>query len=184
MMNDSSVATKSLFEIDKHLDELVKKIELLSYVNPINIESEKVKFFASKYLTDPVFIYPDIDFDRFRLHREFFSQPLELIQNDRLRNLYEDTIYTYSGLIQCIETIGNGKKFYYNSLPLFQNPTEQDVENTEFILHFHDDKAQECEVQNTTLHRPKKFLSVLPKTTTSPTTLALVNYGSYCHGVK
>ena len=29
MMNDSSVATKLLFEIDKYLDELVKKIELL-----------------------------------------------------------------------------------------------------------------------------------------------------------
>ena len=70
MMNDSSVATKLLFEIDKYLDELVKKIELLSYVNPINIESEKVKFFASKYLTYPVFIYPDIDFDRFRLGRK------------------------------------------------------------------------------------------------------------------
>ena len=146
MMNDSSVATKSLFEIDKYLDELVKKIELLSYVNPVNIESEKVKFFASKYLTDPVFIYPDIDFDRFRLHREFFSQPLELIQNDRLRNLYEDTIYTYSGLIQCIETIGNGKKFYYNSLRSFGTPTEQDVENAKFILHFHDDKSSECEI--------------------------------------
>lgn len=146
MMNDSSVATKSLFEIDKYLDELVKKIEVLSYVNPINIESEKVKFFASKYLTDPVFIYPDIDFDRFRLHREFFSQPLELIHNDRLRNLYEDTIYTYSGLIQCIETIGNGKKFYYNSLRSFGTPTEQDVENAKFILHFHDDKSSECEV--------------------------------------
>jgi hypothetical protein len=63
-----------------------------------------------------------------------------------LRNLYEDTIYTYSGLIQCIETIGNGKKFYYNSLRSFGTPTEQDVENAKFILHFHDDKSSECEI--------------------------------------
>ena len=42
--------TKALFEIDTYIDQLVKKIELLSYVNPINIESEKERFFSSKYL--------------------------------------------------------------------------------------------------------------------------------------
>ena len=33
--------------------------------------------------------------------------------------LYKDIIYFYSGLIQSIETIGEGKKFYYNSLHSF-----------------------------------------------------------------
>ena len=41
MVNDSSVTTKALFEIDSYIDQLVKKIELLSYVNPLNIEKEK-----------------------------------------------------------------------------------------------------------------------------------------------
>lgn len=145
MMNDSTVATKALLEIDTYLDSLIKKIELLGYVNPINIESEKEKFFASKYLTDPEFIYPEMDFDKFNLHREFFSQPLELIEDERLRNLYEDIIYAYSGLIQCIETIGEGRKFYYNSLRSFGTPTEQDVENAKFILHFTDDENSKDE---------------------------------------
>ncbi len=136
MMNDSSVATKALFEIDNYIDQLVKKIELLSYVNPINIEEEKQKFFASKYLSDPHFVYPSIDFDKFDLHREFFSQSIEQIEDARLKTLYEEIIYCYSGLIQCIETIGEGKKFYYNSLRSFGTPTEQDVENAKFILHF------------------------------------------------
>lgn len=144
-MKESSVATKALLEIDQYIDNLVKKIELLSYVNPINIESEKEKFFASKYLTDPIFIYPDIDFDKFRLHREFFSQPLELIEDKVIRDLYEDIIYAYSGLIQCIETIGEGKKFYYNSLHSFGTPTEQDVENAKFILHFPDQIDEDLE---------------------------------------
>lgn len=144
MTNDTSVATKALFNIDKRIDNLVKKIELLNYVNPINIEAEKEKFFASKYLTDPQFIYPEIDFDKFHLHREFFSQPIEEIEDKRLRNLYEEIIYTYSGLIQCIETIGESKKFYYNSLHSFGTPTEQDVENAKFILHFDaEDEADE-----------------------------------------
>lgn len=140
-MNESNVVTKSLFQIDKYIDNLVKKIELLSYVNPINIEEEKQRFFASKYLTDPNFAYPKRDFDKFKLHREFFTQPIELIEDERIKNLYEEIIYTYSGLIQCIETIGEGKKFYYNSLHSFGTPTEQDVENAKFILHFEEEDA-------------------------------------------
>ena len=135
-MKDSKVATQALFTIDTYIDQLVREIELLSYVNPINIEEQKQAFFASKYLSDPEFQYPSINFDKFNLHREFFSQPLELIEDTDLKNLYEDIIYFYSGLIRCIETIGDGKKFYYSSLHSFGTPNEQDVENAKFILHF------------------------------------------------
>ena len=105
-MKDSNVASKVLFEIDTNVNAIVKKIELLSYVNPINMEEEKAKFFNSKYLADPKFKYPVIDFDRFQLHRQLISQPIEEIENEYTRELYEDTIYAYSGLIQCIQTIG------------------------------------------------------------------------------
>lgn len=142
-MSRIDIEQKALLQIDQNIDHLVKKIELLSYVNPINIETEKERFFASKYLTDPVFRYPEIDFDRFRLHRELFTQPLEEIEDKEIYQLYEDIIYTYSGLIQCIETIGEGKKFYYNSLHSFGTPTERDVENAKFILHFDDDEDKD-----------------------------------------
>ena len=139
-MGKINIEQKALFQIDQNIDSLVKKIELLSYVNPTNIEEEKKRFFASKYLTDPVFTYPDIDFDKFKLHRELFTQLLEDIEDEEIRQLYEDIIYTYSGLIQCIETVNEGKKFYYNSLHSFGTPTENDVENAKFILHFDDDE--------------------------------------------
>ncbi len=139
-MSKIDIEQKALLQIDHNIDELVKQIELLSYVNPTNIEEEKERFFDSKYLTDPVFKYPEIDFDKFNLHRELFTQPLENIEDKEIKQLYEDIIYTYSGLIQCIETIGEGKKFYYNSLHSFGTPTEKDVENAKFILHFEDDE--------------------------------------------
>ncbi|GGD28742.1 flavohemoglobin expression-modulating QEGLA motif protein [Hyunsoonleella pacifica] len=142
-MVDNSTSQKVLLEIDKNIDMLVKQIELLSYVNPINIEEEKERFFASKYLTDPIFQYPNINFDKFKLHRELFTQPLEQITDKDIRNLYEDIIYAYSGLIQCIENIGNGKHFYFNSLHCFGTPTENDVENAKFILHFEDENRGE-----------------------------------------
>ena len=148
-MNDTSLQNKTLFEIDNCIDQLVKKIELLNYVNPINIESEKEHFFSSKYLTDPNFKYPERDFDKFNLHKEFFKLTISEIEDDVLRDFYEDIIYFYSGLIQCIETIGTGKRFYYNSLRSFGTPTEQDVENAKFILHF------EAEDKNSEMFQPK-----------------------------
>ncbi|WP_394800486.1 flavohemoglobin expression-modulating QEGLA motif protein [Aestuariivivens sediminicola] len=143
MKMDRQVSTEILLDIDNAIDALVKQIELLSYVNPINIEEEKERFFSSKYVKPPVFEYPEINFDRFRLHRELFTQPLELIEDEQIKNLYEEIIYAYSGLIQCIETIGTEKKFYYNCLHCFGTPTETDVENAKFILHFEDEDDQD-----------------------------------------
>ncbi|PQJ23305.1 flavohemoglobin expression-modulating QEGLA motif protein [Tenacibaculum sp. SG-28] len=134
--------SKKLIKIDKRIDKLIKKVELLNYVNPLNIEEEKQKFFASKYLKDPSFIYPLRDFDKFKIHRKFFSNKIEFIEDERIRNLYQDIIYFYSGVVRCIETIGEGEQFYYNSLHSFGTPTEQDVENARFILHFEEEPKE------------------------------------------
>ncbi len=128
-----------LFEIDANLDGLVKKIELLSYVNPLNIEKEKHQFFASKFTQDPVFRYPKLKFNPYNLHRLFFTQRLERIEDEDARNMYKEIIYYYSNMVQCIETIGQKKNFHYNSLRVYGSPTEKDVENARFILHFADE---------------------------------------------
>jgi uncharacterized protein (TIGR02421 family) len=133
----------SLFEIDQNLDRLVKNIELLNYLNPLNIEQEKKRFFASKFTEEPQFKYKKIKFSPFKLQRLFFNQRLERIEDDDIRGLYRDIIYEYSGLIGCIDTIGKGKQFYYNSLKVFGTPKERDVENARFILHFADEQEGE-----------------------------------------
>lgn len=131
----------ALFDIDSNLNRLVKRIELLNYVNPLNIEKEKHRFFASKYTLEPEFKYPKLKFDSYKLQRLFFSQRLERIEDESIRKLYQDVIYYYANMIQCIETIGQGKKFYYNSLRAFGTPTEKDVQNARFILHFMDEPS-------------------------------------------
>jgi len=129
---------QDLFDIDANLNRLVKKIELLNYINPLNIENEKKQFYASKFNYEPNFNYPKLKFNGYKLHRLFFSQRLERIEDDDIRSLYEDIIYEYSGLIECIETINQGRKFYYNSLKSFGTPTERDIDNAKFILRFDD----------------------------------------------
>ncbi|WP_431157790.1 flavohemoglobin expression-modulating QEGLA motif protein [Winogradskyella poriferorum] len=134
---------QDLFDIDANLNRLVKNIELLNYINPLNIASEKKKFYSAKYNYEPQFKYPKIRFNGYKLHRLFFSQRLERIEDDAIRQLYEDIIYEYSGLIECIETIGQGRKFYFNSLKSFGTPTEKDIENATFILRFDDSDFNE-----------------------------------------
>ncbi|MEM7187270.1 MAG: tyrosine/phenylalanine carboxypeptidase domain-containing protein [Bacteroidota bacterium] len=133
----------NLHKVDTHLNRLVKKIELLNYINPINIEQEKRNFFSSKYNVNPNFKYKRIDFDPHKLQQELFSQDIDSIKDTESRNFYREVIYDYSSLIQCIETIGKGSKFYYNSLKSFGTPTEKDVENAKFILHFEDEENEE-----------------------------------------
>ncbi len=130
---------ENLFDIDTNLNRLVGKIELLSYVNPINIEKEKHRFFASRYSENPTFKYPKLRFNPYKLHRLFFSQRLERIEDPDIAELYEDIVYYYANMIQCIDTIGGGKKFYYNSLRAYGTPKERDVRNARFILHFEDE---------------------------------------------
>jgi len=130
-----------LFAIDARLNKLVQKIELLNYINPINIEQERRHFFASKYNINPKFKYRKVDFDTHRLQQELFSQDINSIEDEEARSFYRDVIYDYSGLVQCIETIGKGAKFYFNSLKSFGTPTEKDVDNAKFILHFSDTES-------------------------------------------
>jgi uncharacterized protein (TIGR02421 family) len=126
---------QELFDIDANLNRLVKKIELLSYLNPLNAEKEKQRFFASKFTDEPILKYPKIKFHPYKLHRMFFSQRLERITDQKVQRLYQDIIYYYSNMVQCIQTIGEPKKFHYNSLRVYGTPTEKDVLNAKFILH-------------------------------------------------
>ncbi len=132
-------AYQDVLDIDANLNRLVKKIEVLNYVNPLNIEGEKKQFYSSKFNYEPNFRYPKLRFDAYKLHRLFFSQRLERIRDNDIRQLYQDIIYEYSGLIECIETINQGRKFYFNSLKSFGTPTEKQIDNAKFILRFDDD---------------------------------------------
>lgn len=129
----------NVFAIDANLDRLVKKIELLTYLNPLNIEKEKHRFFSSKFVNEPVFKYKKLQFDPYKLNRLFFSQRLERIKDEQIMKFYQEVVYYYANMIQCIETIGQNKKFYYNSLRVYGTPTEKDVQNARFILHVADE---------------------------------------------
>lgn len=154
---------QDLFDIDANLNRLVKNIELLNYINPLNIAAEKKKFFSSKYNYEPQFKYPKMRFNGYKLHRLFFSQRLERIDDEDIRQLYEDIIYEYSGLIECIETIGQGRKFYFNSLKSYGTPTEKDIENAKFILRFEDSEEDDIMLPKYSAYEAKDYFDEFSK---------------------
>lgn len=126
-----------LFEIDANINRLVRKFELLVYVNPLNIEQEKKAFFNAKFNINPQFKYRKTGFDTFKLVRLLYSNRVDKLKDSVFRSFYENIIYEYSGLIRCIDAIGQpNKQFYYNSLRFFNTPPEKMVQNANFILHF------------------------------------------------
>lgn len=129
-----------LFEIDENIHRLVRNLELLAFINPLNINQERKKFFKEKFKYEPNFNYRKVRFDTYKLHRLFFSQRLKDIDDLKIRELYKDVIYNYSGKLHCIETISEpGNKFYYNSLRFYGTPTDKMVDNAKFILHHEED---------------------------------------------
>lgn len=134
---------RNLFEVDQRIYNLVKDIELLNYVNPVNIESEKRRFFESKYLNEPKFQYKPCPVDVFKLQQQLFSISIDKVEDEPSQEFYKDLIYAYSNLLQCLGSIGQGRKFYFNSLKSFGTPTGLDVQNAEFILHFIDEEERD-----------------------------------------
>ncbi|SHI39994.1 flavohemoglobin expression-modulating QEGLA motif protein [Aquimarina spongiae] len=159
MIEDVVATYSDLFKIDQNLDLLVKNIELLNFLNPLNIEQEKKLFFTSKYRKNPTFKYRKIKFNPYKMQRLFFDQKLERIEDRQIRKLYQDIIYEYSGLIQCIETIGSGKNFYYNSLKVFGTPKERDVENARFILHFEDEPVPDSMIKKYSVDEAENYFN-------------------------
>ncbi len=123
----------NLKKIDKSLRDLVVKFELLSNVNPINITSEKKKFFKNRFTQNPNFQYKDLNIQLFEFKRNLASIPAETIENQDIRVLYEDTIESFIEKIDMLAHLGE-QKFLYSSLKYFGQPNERDIKQAQFLL--------------------------------------------------
>jgi len=123
-----------LIKIDKQLYNLVKDFELLSVINPINLELEKKKFLASKYKYEPQFKYNPLNIDPFEFKRKLSNIKVEKIHDISIQNMYVDTINAYFDKVDLLANLGT-PKFLYNSLRYFGEPSKKDVDNANFVLY-------------------------------------------------
>ncbi len=130
----SSELDSELIKIDNQLFRIAKDFEIISLINPINIDQARKKFIKNKFQVNPEFVYRQLPINPFEFKRKLYNVPVEKISDISLRILYQDVIDSYSDKIDIIASIGTDK-FLYNSLRYFGEPEKTDIKNADYILH-------------------------------------------------
>ncbi len=129
----------ALQKFDKALYRKVKNFEVLSFVNPTNIEAEKKKFMKSNFRTNPEFKYRPLTIDPHKFKAEMFSLDIDSIDDIHFRQMYSDIISAYCDKVDLLKSLGT-EKFLYNSLRYFGEPSKNDLANAQFLLYCDDYK--------------------------------------------
>lgn len=145
---------KEVIALDKALYKSVSNFELLNYVNPTNVESQKRKFYKSKYTINPVFKYKHLTLDPFEMKRKLLQLPIENINDADVRSLYASVIEAYCDKVDMLSTLGTDK-FLYNSLRYFGEPTERDIDNAKFLLYCQ--PFEEDDIEDVSTTRAKQY---------------------------
>lgn len=123
-----------LVELDEELFNVVKGIDILDAVAPLNFREERDAFFASNFSRNPVFQYRKHDINVFQRKRGLFNLPVDALVDDDLATLYSDVIESYVDKIDQFKSVGT-PEFLYDSLRYYGEPSEKDRRNAQFILH-------------------------------------------------
>ena len=136
-----------LLQFDQDLHALVKDIEILDAVNPLNYHEEKKAFFEQRFSKEPSFVYKKPNVDAFSFKRNLFNLPLEIVQDEDLHLIYSDIIDSYVDKVDQVKSIGS-PDFLYDSLRYYGEPSEKDLRNAHFILHLPETKDPESNLMN------------------------------------
>ncbi len=121
-------------KVDKALYQVAKGLDTLHYINPINIPSERKKFFKSHANYQPKFIYRQLDIDPYRFREGLYRLPVNEIRDPGIQSLYRDVIDNLSDKIDLLVKAGK-PNFLYESLKYYGEPSLVDKQNANFILH-------------------------------------------------
>ena len=137
----SSELNRDVLRVDKMLYDLTKRFEILNYVNPVNLEREKRRFFKHNGSINPDFRYRQLNINPFEFKRKLYAIPVENIRDIGLQALYKDVINTYADKVDMLASIGTDR-FVLNSVRYFGRPSDLDLRNAEFLLSCPDDAVE------------------------------------------
>ena len=123
-----------VLEVDRKLFRMVKQMDTLHYINPINFLQEKRRFFARGYHYTPEFRYRQLRLDPFSLREQLYRLPVSSISDPSLRELYRKVVDAHAMKVELLATIGTDQ-FTYNSLRYYGEPSAKDLANARFLLH-------------------------------------------------
>ena len=154
MLLDNSI-TKTIQKIDNQLYRLLKNFEMLTYINPINVKSEKVRFFKSKFTVNPNFKYKPIKINPYELTKSLHAIDTTKIDDITIRHLYESVVTGCIDKINLLSSIGTDK-FLYNSLRYFGRPNKIDIRNAEYVLLLPEIKEENIRAQRFGVDKAKQ----------------------------
>lgn len=123
-----------LIRLDKELYRLAKDFEVLGYVNPLNVEQERTKFYRSKFTRNPEFRYKPLAIDPHLFKSSMYRLDVDSLEDVHIRQVYIDIIRSYTDKVDLLNSIGT-ENFLYNSLRYFGEPSAQDIANATFLLY-------------------------------------------------
>jgi uncharacterized protein (TIGR02421 family) len=129
----STISEDSLQDVDAQIAQLLKGLDVLKHVNPINFNSEKKKFLHWKS-HQVEFRYKPSSLDIKDIKRDLLKVQINKINDLTLRELYSDIVEEAIKKLELIETI-NTPNFLYNSIRIFGKPNSTDLANAQYILH-------------------------------------------------
>ena len=147
-----------VLKLDADLQSVIKGFEILGYVNPINIEQEKKKFFKNNFSVNPDFKYKHLTIDPHVFKSKMYKLDVDRIEDIHIRQIYIDIIKSYADKVDMLSSLGT-ENFLYNSLRYFGEPSPKDMANANFLLYCNE-LPQFEEEEKLSLDKVKKMFEV------------------------
>ncbi len=119
--------------VDSSIYNLLKTFDILQYVNPKNLESEKKKFFRGKFKKNPDFLYRPLNLYITEFKRSLYEIPVDKIDDVSLKRIYLGVVEAYSDQVELLSYRGD-RKFRYLSLKYFGEPNKDEIAISNYLL--------------------------------------------------
>lgn len=124
----------AILNVDKRLYHIARGLDTLQYINPINLQSEKKRFFKERGNYEPQFRYKPLQIDPYLFREQLYRLPVDSIRDPGIQALYRDVIDNLGSKIDMLVSIGQ-RDFVYTSLKYYGEPNYADEKNANYLLH-------------------------------------------------
>lgn len=138
----SSTLDKEVIKFDNLFYQICKGINILNFVNPVNLNQEKKLFFKKRFSENPDFRYKQLIVRPYDFKEKIYRLPVDKISDISIQTMYRETINAFADKIELLAHVGK-PKFLYNSLRYYGEPSTTDISNAKFLLHALDEVKED-----------------------------------------
>ena len=139
--------------VDGELAAISRELKMLYYLNPVNSDDQRARFFAKKGSWQPRFRYKRLDFDRDLVRRNLYELPIEGIADPLLQDLYRKKRWEIDNQLSLLDERGSDN-LTLTSEKLYGGVDAQAVRDAHEILEM----DPEPETRTVSAERVKRML--------------------------